>query len=726
MSASPLTSDTEGIAIYGPVPLAESMEVCRLTEALLAAPGPTHEDSAHTFPDSNHSAAGLLATGRIYDDANGNSVLDLNERSLPNAKIYADLNNNLVQDVNEPFGYSGAEGVFGLFGVPAGVYPLRVDRPGWETTQEGHFDSQELGNILLGIHSTADLPVGNVSGTIFRDLNLDGLRNPNEVGLRDRTVYADDNENGIADPSETSARTDAAGNYELQLTAGEHLVREVGNASDPILVTLAEGETTACADIAIRPGGALAGSVYHDRNASGMRDRDEEALPGQVYLDINQNCQFDAGEAFSDVDSNGAFQFADISAGEYILRALFAPGTQVSEGASGQMISLSEGDEIRDILFGGYRNASISGLVVHDYNTLWGNGVAGQQVFVDVNDNGNLDFDEPVAISDENGGFYTLEGLTPGVYQLRLANTAGWHATDESRGEAVTVTSGEVKTINPLRVQPGLEILDAQVSEGSEATGYATFVVHLQTPVEVPITVSFKTSAALQPTSPATGIAKAGQDYLAGIGTLTFAPGEQSKSIRVRVLGDTVAENDEQFIVQLQNPRGATLIRNEATGSIIDDDAAAQDPSGTPAIEPCVTGEIESAAPVMSVASAATSSATLNLKGVVPSYNPNGGTKKILGGATLTNSRQITASFRADFYWSSIPSLNAGARSELIGSTNIAGKSFATGNHSIGFSLNTQRSLVKPAYAKYLVQVLVPGAGMQESTYLDNVTAAKL
>jgi len=61
-----------------------------------------------------------------------------------------------------------------------------------------------LGNILLGIHINADLPFRSVS-QIFLDLNLDGLRIPNEVDLSGRTVYTDDSEYG------TSARINAAG-----------------------------------------------------------------------------------------------------------------------------------------------------------------------------------------------------------------------------------------------------------------------------------------------------------------------------------------------------------------------------------------------------------------------------------------------------------------------------------------------------------------------------------
>lgn len=56
-----------------------------------------------------------------------------------------------------------------------------------------------------------------------------------------------------------------------------------------------------------------------------------------------------------------------------------------------------------------------------------------------------------------------------------------------------------------------------------------------------------------------TGAASARCDYLASLGTLTFAPGETSKTIRIAVIDDNRAEGDETFSVTLSNPTTATL-----------------------------------------------------------------------------------------------------------------------------------------------------------------------
>ena len=65
----------------------------------------------------------------------------------------------------------------------------------------------------------------------------------------------------------------------------------------------------------------------------------------------------------------------------------------------------------------------------------------------------------------------------------------------------------------------------------------------------------------------------AGDDYVPVEGTLTFAPGETAKTIRVAVVDDAVDEADEEsFAVTLSGHSGATLAHSLATGVIRDND----------------------------------------------------------------------------------------------------------------------------------------------------------
>jgi hypothetical protein len=66
--------------------------------------------------------------------------------------------------------------------------------------------------------------------------------------------------------------------------------------------------------------------------------------------------------------------------------------------------------------------------------------------------------------------------------------------------------------------------------------------------------------------------ATAGPDYVATSGTLTFNPGEVTKSIAVQVVGDNIDEIEETYVVNLSNPTNATIGAALGTGTIQDDD----------------------------------------------------------------------------------------------------------------------------------------------------------
>ena len=63
-----------------------------------------------------------------------------------------------------------------------------------------------------------------------------------------------------------------------------------------------------------------------------------------------------------------------------------------------------------------------------------------------------------------------------------------------------------------------------------------------------------------------------GKDYAAASGTLSFAPGDTSKTFTVTLNDDDVKEKDETFTIQLANPVNATLTDAAAIGTIDDDD----------------------------------------------------------------------------------------------------------------------------------------------------------
>ncbi|MCC5623034.1 Calx-beta domain-containing protein, partial [Nostoc sp. CHAB 5715] len=68
------------------------------------------------------------------------------------------------------------------------------------------------------------------------------------------------------------------------------------------------------------------------------------------------------------------------------------------------------------------------------------------------------------------------------------------------------------------------------------------------------------------------GTAKAGSDYHASSGTLSFAAGQASKTISIVLKNDTVEEVNETFTLKFSNAVGVQLNTQQTTISIIDDD----------------------------------------------------------------------------------------------------------------------------------------------------------
>ena len=110
-------------------------------------------------------------------------------------------------------------------------------------------------------------------------------------------------------------------------------------------------------------------------------------------------------------------------------------------------------------------------------------------------------------------------------------------------------------------------IVGSSVVEGDIGTKPLNFTVSLSVPENNTATVNWAT---------ADGTAVAGEDYQAAAGTITFAPGEITKTISVNVVGDFTKEPDEYFTVNLSNPVNAGVSGAAGRGTILNDDPKGQ------------------------------------------------------------------------------------------------------------------------------------------------------
>lgn len=158
----------------------------------------------------------------------------------------------------------------------------------------------------------------------------------------------------------------------------------------------------------------------------------------------------------------------------------------------------------------------------------------------------NLDWNGSVAAGAEvSFGFIASPGTSPTGYSLN--------------GQPVGTAPAPVVEL------PTLSVADMSVSEGQSGTTDLLFRLTLSKPSATPVTLAYATRD---------GTALAGADYTAVSGTVTFAPGETSRTITIPVLGDTVVEADESFGLLLSAVNGAVLARATGVATIVNDDTA--------------------------------------------------------------------------------------------------------------------------------------------------------
>jgi hypothetical protein len=127
---------------------------------------------------------------------------------------------------------------------------------------------------------------------------------------------------------------------------------------------------------------------------------------------------------------------------------------------------------------------------------------------------------------------------------------------------AVIADAQGVGTI--LNDDASLSINNVSVTERNSGSRSANFTVTLSQPLSQTVTVQYAT---------ANGTATAPSDYTAKSGSLTFNPGQTSKTISVSVRGDRTVEPNEVFFLNLSNAAGVTIADGQGQGTILNDDA---------------------------------------------------------------------------------------------------------------------------------------------------------
>ncbi|MEM0989900.1 MAG: Calx-beta domain-containing protein [Pseudomonadota bacterium] len=137
---------------------------------------------------------------------------------------------------------------------------------------------------------------------------------------------------------------------------------------------------------------------------------------------------------------------------------------------------------------------------------------------------------------------------------------------------SVNVTGGSV-----TEADPGVDHMHDDGSSHVHDDGhrYITFTVSLDAAAPTEVSLTYQT---MDETAVADTTSDVAWDYHTADGTLTFAPGEQTQTVAVAVHPDELVEDTETFIFRVTGDDITGVL--EATGTILDDDAANTDTDG--------------------------------------------------------------------------------------------------------------------------------------------------
>jgi hypothetical protein len=402
----------------------------------------------------------------------------------------------------------------------------------------------------------------------------------------------------------------APGDYYLQFTAPDRygfspadqgLSDALDSDADPAtgqtgMFNLSMGQRLDDEDAGLKQvGGSVGDRVWFDWNHDGLQGDDEAGIP-----DLAVRLYTASGALFAETttDENGDYWFPTVAPGAYYLQfdhpswsAFTVPhagdttvDSDVTDSTTGRTddFDIALGD-VKDDLDAGINYPLIGDWVWNDSN---GNGlqdpgepgVAGVTVRL---------LDDTGAVVDETAtdasGHYEFSWMDPGSYRIQVVAPDGQVFTQQNQGtdetldsdvdssglsDLFTVAAGDVRSdidagLIAAAPNPTLSVSDASLIEGNTGSNMMSFTVTLSAASSTTIAVDYAT---------ADGTATAGTDYQPTSGTLTFNPGETSKTVTVAIMGDTTPEPDETLFLNLSNPVNAGIADGQGQGTILNDD----------------------------------------------------------------------------------------------------------------------------------------------------------
>ena len=347
----------------------------------------------------------VTVTGTVFDDVNDSGVMDAGESGISDATV--SINTTPVKTVT-----TGNDGIYSIDMVPAGSYTLTV-------TQSGYADITRTVTAMGGETNTENFAlgsVGTVMGTIYNDMNNNGMMDEGESGIPNIMV-------SITGTSlDTTTNDDGmytigmvpAGQQTVTIPAQDNFIGDVSKT-----VTVGDNPV----DFALVPVGTVMGTVSNSLS--------EEGISG-IMVSITGT------ELTAMTGTNGMYEIMNVPVGTYDVTLDVSDGYL---GSTSMQVSVSQG-----------MSATVG-------FTLTPVGMVSGMVFSDTNGNGDKDALETglasitVSITDtdftavtDNDGMYTINNVPVGDYVVTVTSTDTHFA--EMTTVSISVTHGGTETVN--------------------------------------------------------------------------------------------------------------------------------------------------------------------------------------------------------------------------------------------------------------------------------------
>jgi len=251
--------------------------------------------------------------------------------------IWVDWNQDLdFKDAGETIAVSGTPGY--------GPYTATITPPSWAVLGDTRMRVRirwtgdvepcavtDYGDVEDYTITVTSAPLTRIYGKKWHDLNDNGQMDGGEPGLSGWTIFLDENYNGEIDTNDIVTTTDMQGSYEftdMEPNLYYHVSEEdqdgwintyPGAGGIHYRVWVEENN-----DVELNFGNYqlhncdINGYKFHDVNNNGVRDDSEEPLSGwEIYIDENENGQWDSGEPKTTTSATGYYEFTNLEPGYY-------------------------------------------------------------------------------------------------------------------------------------------------------------------------------------------------------------------------------------------------------------------------------------------------------------------------------------------------------------------------------------------------------------------------